>query len=308
VSLPVPLPLLVVGLLACVAVAGGLTYWYLNRPAPDSDADDSDATAEPALDVEEVLASGREYGSRIGAALTSTGAQLTYLAVGAVVVALAFVWAAWTFYGLWSTIAVVIGLVGGVSAPYIYVRVLFTPLGRDPLGAAFFILAQLTFGAGALVRRQDGGYEWGRLREDNAGLYTRLENGREVRIKGTRDDLPTVAWAPRAVVEEKTDANMARVTVDETFATSRTDPKADGAMIETPLALADGGEGWHLDASKLERWARGTANSELPRNGRRKALEEEGGQQRISQLVTMIGAAVLLVVGFGMSAGVLLLT
>jgi hypothetical protein len=138
-------------------------------------------------------------------------------------------------------------------------------------------------------------------------LYTVLSSGRVVRIDGTRDDLPTVAWAPLAVVEEKTDRNMARFTVDETFRTTRPDPTADGEMIETPLALADGGDGWHLDSSKLERWARGTANAELPRNGRRKALEEKGGEQRISQLVTMIGAAVLAVLGFGMTAGVLLL-
>lgn len=239
--------------------------------------------------------------------LTSTQAQLAYLALGAVVVAVVFVAAAYLFYGVWSTLAVVIGLVGGVSAPWIYVRVFFTPLGREPLGAAFFILGQLTFGAGALVRRQDGTYEWGRLREDVDGLYTVLSSGRVVRIDGTRDDLPTVAWAPLAVVEEKTDANMTRFTVDETFRTTRPDPKSDGAMVETPLALPDGGEGWHLDASKLERWARGSANAELPRNGRRKALEENGGEQRISQLVTMVGAGVLLVLGFGMTAGVLML-
>lgn len=245
--------------------------------------------------------------ARVWRAVSSTQAQLAYLAVGAVGMAVALVALAWVFYGIWSTIAVAVGLVLGVSTPWVYVRVMFTPLGKDPLGAAFFILGQLTFGAGALVRRRDGTYEWGRLREDVDGLFMRLDSGRRVPIEGSRDDLPTVAWAPLAVVEEKADANMSRFEVDEGgFRTERPDPADEDATVHTPLALADGGDGWHVDASKLETWARGTADSELPRNGRRKALEEKGGEQRISQLVTMIGAAVLAVVGFGMTAGVLM--
>jgi len=242
------------------------------------------------------------------AALTSTTAQLVYLGVAALVAAVVFVAAAWLLYGFLSGVAVVAGLLGGVSAPYIYVRVLFTPAGREPIGAAFFILAQLTFGAGALVRREDGGYEWGRLREDNDGLFMRLESGRCVRIDGDRSSLPTVAWAPLAVTEEKTEENMSQYTVDDDFQTERADPAADDDVkINTPLALTDGGDGWHLDASKLETWARGTADSEMPRNGRRKALEETGGEQRISQLVTMIGAGVMAIVGFALGAGVLVL-
>jgi hypothetical protein len=135
----------------------------------------------------------------------------------------------------------------------------------------------------------------------------RLKCGRRVPIDGSRDDLRSVAWAPLAVTEEKTERNMERFTVDETFRTTRPDPVDSESAVRTPLALADGGSGWHLDASKLERWARGTGGSELPRNGRRKALEESGGQQQISQLVTMVGAGVLLVLGFGLTAGVLML-
>lgn len=245
--------------------------------------------------------------AKVKRVLTSTKAQLVYLALAAVGVGVGLVVIAGLYWGLWSGIATAIGLVIGLSSPWLYVRVLFTPLGKQVFGAAFFILAQLTFGAGALVRRQDGTYEWGRLREDGDGLFMRLNCDRRVPIDGSRDDLRTVAWAPLAVVEEKTEQNMDRFTVDETFRTTRPDPVADGAAVRTPLALADGGSGYHLDASKLERWARGSGGAELPRNGRRKALEESGGQQQISQLITMVGAGVLLVLGFTLTAGVLML-
>jgi hypothetical protein len=243
------------------------------------------------------------------AALTSTKAKLAYLGAAAVGVGILLAVVAGMVWGLWSGIAVIIGLVLGVSGPWLYVRVLLTPLGKGAFGAAFFILAQLTFGAGALVRRQDGAYEWCRLREDTTGLFARLACGRRVDIAGSRDDLRSVAWAPLAVVEEKTDTNMQQFTVDEsTWQTARADPAGDdGKMVETPIALADGGDGWHLDASKLERWARGSGGAELPREGRRKALEEKGGAQQISQLVTMLGAAVLMVFGFGMGAVVMML-
>jgi len=243
----------------------------------------------------------------IRSALTSTKAQLVYLASGAIVGAIGLVAVAWLVYGIFSGVAVGLGLLIGASAPYLYVRILFTPAGKMPLGKAFMILGQLTFGSGALVRRGDGRYEWGRLREDDAGLYAVLESGRRVDIDGTREELPKVAWAPLAVVEEKTDANIGEFTVDENTRPVRPDPRESGDMVSTPIALADGGEGWHLDAAKLERLARGTAGSELARSGRRKALDEKGGEQRISQLVTMVGAGVLAVVGFGMTAVVLLL-
>ncbi|RAW44087.1 hypothetical protein DQW50_16320 [Halorubrum sp. 48-1-W] len=285
----------VLAVLLALAVAG-VVLWF---KYDDSDSDDGDDDAER---------EGPPLSTQVLAVLTSTRAQMVYLTVFAGVAAVGTIAVAWTLYGLWSGVATTIGLVLGVSAPWIYVRVLFTPMGKEPLGAAFFILGQLTFGTGALVRRRDGTYEWGRLREDAHGLFIRLESGRRVRIDGDHEDLPRVAWAPLAVVEEKDEVNMAQFTVDDTFRAERPDPADDGETVTTPLAVADGGaDGWHLDSSKLETWARGSADSEIPRNGRRKALEENGGEQRISQLVTMVGAGVLAVVGFGMTALVLML-
>jgi len=254
------------------------------------------------------LQTGRDGVSAVVAIVTSTRAQLAYAAVAGIGIGVALLAAAFSLYGLWSGIAVGAGLVIGLSAPWAYVRVMLTPLGKTAFGAGFFVLAQLAFDAGALVCRDDGVFEWVKLREDEAGLFGLVGDGRRVDIDVERATLPKVAWAPLAVVEEKTDSNMSRFTVDETFETARPDPTGGtGEVVQTPLALADGGEGWHLDAAKLERWARGSAGAELPRNGRRKALEEEGGEQRVSQLVTMIGAGLLVVVGFGMTVGALLI-
>jgi hypothetical protein len=284
------------------AVGAGL-YYYRQQSGDDveaegeADGDGDDTTAAPAVTADDLVE-----------LVSSTKAKIAYVVAGAAVFGVLLVAVAFALYGAWSAIAVAVGGLLGLSAPWVYVRVLFTPLGKGAFGTAFAILGQLTFGEGALCRRQDGGYEWGMLREDAHGLYLRLASGRRVPINADRADLPKVAWAPLAVVEEKTDANMRQFTVDETFQTTRPDPTGgDGDVVRTPLALADGGSGWHLDSAKLERWARDSAGAELARNGRRKAFDESGGEQQISQLVTMIGAAVLAVLGFGMTAGVLML-
>jgi hypothetical protein len=237
-------------------------------------------------------------------------AQLAGLGLGVLAAWVVGAYVAFVGWGLWAAVGYGALFAIGLAAPWTYVRVLLTPLGKELVGAAFLILAQLTFGAGALVRRDDGAFEWRRLREDDAGLFTVLADGTEVRFDGDRGDLPKVAWAPLAVGEQKTSRNLDRLTVDDGFETERPDP-ADGgdSTVTTPLALADGGtDGWlHLDATKVSAWVRDSAGAELPRNGLRKALEEEGGQQQISTLVTMVGAGVLMVLGFGMTAVVLML-
>lgn len=235
--------------------------------------------------------------------------QLAGLGLGVVAAWVGGAYLAFAGWGLWAAVGYGALFAVGIAAPWTYVRVLLTPLGKELVGAAFLILAQLTFGAGALVRRDDGAFEWRRLREDDAGLFTVLADGTEVRFDPARGDLPKVAWAPLAVGEQKTARNMDRLAVDDGFETERPDPAGgDDSTVATPLALADGGtDGWHLDATKVSAWVRDSAGAELPRNGLRKALEEEGGQQQISTLVTMVGAGVLMILGFGMTAVVLML-
>lgn len=248
--------------------------------------------------------------------LSQRRTQLALGALGAVGFGIVLTITAGALYGLLSGIATAVGLLGGLAAPWIYVRVMRSPAFGSTLATAFFILAQLTFGAGAIVRREDGRYEWRRLQQDSDGLYAELSVGRRVDIDGDIDELPSLAWAPVAIVEERTEQSMAHIAADpEEWSAERPDPaRGVTGTIETPLGgdsdvAADGGavEGWRINAAKLERWCRGTADSEPVRAGLRKALEEEGGQQQLSELYLMIGAGVLLVFGFGMTSAVMLL-
>lgn len=231
--------------------------------------------------------------------------QIAGLIVGSLFIGLmTTVVAAWG-WGLLSALLFVIGGVVGLAMPWFYVRVMKTPVLSESFGVAFLILAQLTFGVGAIVRRDDGIYEWTKLNtEDSVAV---LSDGRRVEVDEDPDELPTLAWAPVAIVEQKTERNMSKFTVDE-WRSERPDPKEHGETVKTPLAVADGGqESWHVDSSKLERWSRGSDGNGLPRAGLRKAFEEKGGQQQISPWITMIGASVLMVVAFAMTAGVMLI-
>jgi hypothetical protein len=248
--------------------------------------------------------------------LSQRRTQLALGAIGAIGFGIVLTITAGLLYGLLSGVATGVGLIGGLAAPWIYVRVMRSPAFGSTLATAFYILAQLTFGAGAIVRREDGRYEWRRLQQDDGGLYAELSVGRRVDIDGDIDELPSLAWAPVAIVEERTEQSMAHITADpEEWSEERPDPaRGVTGNIETPLGgdsdvAADGGEvdGWRINAAKLERWCRGTADSEPVRAGLRKALEEEGGQQQLSELYLMIGAGVLLVFGFGMTSAVMLL-
>lgn len=229
------------------------------------------------------------------------------LGVGAAIVgALVVVVIAWLLYGLLSAIAAIVGLVIGVAAPWVWVRVARSPLGGPMFAIAFFILGQLTYGAGAIVRRDDGRYEWRRLQQDGDQLFAELSTGERVDIDGSLEELPTVGWAPVAIVEQKTTRNMDAITVDAQYAETRPDP-APGSDEPVSTPMADGSGGWHIDASKLEHWVRGTAEAAPVREGLRKALEEKGGAQQLSQLVTMLIAGGMLVGGFVLGLGAMML-
>ena len=271
--------------------------------------DDSDAD-------ERIAEVGSRAWARTKQILGQRRTQLVLGAIGAVGFGVVLTVTAGVLYGLLSGVATGVGLIGGLAAPWVYVRVMRSPAFGSTLATAFFILAQLTFGAGAVVRREDGRYEWRRLQQDDGGLYAELSVGRRVDINGDIDELPSLAWAPVAVVEERTEKSLDHIRAKpEEWTGERPDPaRGVSGTIETPLGgddgvAADGGstDGWRINASKLERWCRGTADSEPVRAGLRKALEEEGGQQQLSELYLMIGAGVLLVFGFGMTSIAMLL-
>lgn len=239
--------------------------------------------------------------------LSTTTGQFVLVGSAAAVVVIGLILSSWLLYGLLSGVAVAVGLVVGAVAPWGYVRVAMAPLFKGSLSTAFFILLQLTNNQSALIERADSGYEWRLLRRDDGGLYATLSDGQRVDIDGDVADLKSVAWGKLAVVSQKTERNLGELTVED-WAEQRPDPVDRESSVDTPL-VADGGDGgWHLDASKMERLARGSGGNELARNGRRKALEEKGGQQQLSQLWTSIGAVALLVLGFVLGFGALMLS
>jgi len=263
----------------------------------------------------------RRGGSAVWQWLTSTQGQLVLAGVAALVVTAGLVATAWIVNGTLAGIMAAVGVVVGVAAPWIYVRVMFAPLLSDVIALGWLIMTQLTHGASALVERSAGGYEWRRLQTDGDQLYAILSDGDRVDIDGELADLPTVAWGKLATATQKTNSNMDELTVSPQFDDERPDPRDDDNVVKTPLtldgdddgddddyaAVTDGG-GWEIDGSKLERWVRGSGSNDLPRNGRRMALEEAGGEQAVSQWFIMIAAGGLVVLGFVLGAGVLLLT
>jgi len=69
--------------------------------------------------------------------LTGTKAKLAGLAVATLGIAAAMAVVAFLGWGIWSAVAVTIGLVVGAASPWVYVRILFTPALQGVLSKAF---------------------------------------------------------------------------------------------------------------------------------------------------------------------------
>lgn len=209
----------------------------------------------------------------------------------------------------WGTLAAVLfvaGIILGASGPPVSI-LLFRdgiPLG-GLIGTGLVICAQIAFGQAALVRRDDGTYEWTALREDRAGYYAQLEDGQTVPIEADSGELFAFGFGTLAVTEAKTDRNMDAWTTADT-------PTESDAPIETragvPVAPPkQEGRGWLVSLANIQRAIRGSASSDLVRRGRDKALDENGGTQQLSQLWTMGFATALLFGGFILGYGAMMI-
>ena len=221
--------------------------------------------------------------------------------VGVLLLALAAV--AWVIWGPLAGGLFVVAAVLGVSGPPL--AILMIREGVPNLaGVGLVIAAQIAFGQAALVRREDGRYEWTVLRGSSGDYRAELEDGTTVPIDADRGELFSFGLGKLAVVEQK------GRNVDE-FTTTHTPGDSDTAVDERagidirPPRREDGGI--LVTLASIQRRVRGSASSDLVRRGRDKALDEEGGEGQLSQLWTMGFATVLLIVGFGMTAGVMLL-
>ena len=198
-----------------------------------------------------------------------------------------------------------VGLILGVSTPPLAILLLRDGL-PNILATGLAICAQVAFGTAALVRRDDGAHEWTVLRGDWAGAYAELADGRRVPVDVDAGDVFSFGFGRLAVTEQKTDRNMSQWTVVETPGNSEqaVEHRA-GQPVKPPRR--ERSNSWLVSLTTIQRAIRGSASSKLVRRGRDKALDEEGGEQQLSQLWTMGFAAGLLIVGFVLGYGALML-
>jgi len=221
--------------------------------------------------------------------------------VGVLLLALAAV--AWVIWGALAGGLFVVAAVLGVSGPPLAILMIREGV-PNIAGVGLVIAAQIAFGQAALVRREDGRYEWTVLRGASGDYHVELEDGTTVPIDADRGELFSFGLGKLAVVEQK-GRNVDEFTTTHTPGDSDTPVDERAGIDIRPPRREDGGI--LVTLASIQRRVRGSASSDLVRRGRDKALDEEGGEGQLSQLWTMGFATVLLIVGFGMTAGVMLL-
>jgi hypothetical protein len=218
-------------------------------------------------------------------------------AVAAVVVTFAvFAVAAGAVSGPLAAVVFVVAVVAGASGPPAAILGLREAV-PNLVATGLAIAAQIAFDKAALVRRDDGQYEWTVLRERAQGYLARLADGREVPIDADVGELYAFGFGKLAVTEQKTETNLQRWMVPEGTPDGGTETRAG---IEVAPPQREHG-GILVSLATIQRAVRGSASSTLVRRGRDKALDEEGGENGVSQLWTMAFATILLIVGFGMT-------
>ena len=230
---------------------------------------------------------------RIGAAIVVVGALFCAFA------AVALIW-----WGPLAAVLFVLGVGIGATAPPVSI-LLFRdgiPLG-GLVGTGLAIAAMIGFGQAALVRREDGQYEWTVLRSGDKGYFAILENGSVVPIDAEAGELFAFGLGELAVVEQR-GRNIDEFTAVHTPGESDQPTERRAGVPVLPARRES--DGILVTLAAIQRRVRGSASSTLVRRGRDKALNEEGGTGQLSELWTMAFASVLLLVGFGMTAVVMM--
>jgi hypothetical protein len=311
-------------LVAIVGIAiGGALYWIDQQDIEDPDDTDTDGEGDEegddgtdwVADAQQYIDRSRALAARawarkpdnmaarsLDAAAGSETKRARWRMGGAVAIVLgtvvAMTYVAGALNGTLAGVAFVTAAVLGAAGPPVAILTLRDgmPLG-GLVGQGLAVAAQIAFGRAALVRRDDGRYEWTVLRETADGFVAQLEDGRTVPIDAEAGDLYAFGFGRLAITEQKTDRNLSRWRVAEGQPDGGTETRAG---IEVAPPQREHG-GILVSLATIQRAVRGSASSTLVRRGRDKALDEEGGEQGVSQLWTMAFATVLLIVGFGMT-------
>ena len=286
---PVPLALgalLVVSLIATVA-------WYRHSDSTTNDAPPVDSGPSASERLRAVFTDSRKRQLRIAGAITAV------IAVFAALAAVAYIG--------WDLLAAALfvgAVIVGVTAPPAAI-VGFREAVPNIVGVGLAVAAQVAFGKAGLVRREDGQYEWGVLREaDDGGYYVDLAAGDRVPIDADDGELFAFGFGQLGVSEAHGE-NVEPFTETHTPGSSDAPVDTRAGVPVTPPRREEGGILVTLAA--IQRRVRGSASSSLVRRGRDKALDSAGGTGQLSTLWTMAFATVLLLVGFAMTAGALML-
>lgn len=207
-------------------------------------------------------------------------------------------------WGWLSAILFAVGVAVGVTGPPVTILIMRDglPLG-GLIGTGLAIAAMIGFGKAALVRREDGQYEWTVLRGESGDYHATLTDGTTVPIDAERGELFAFGLGELAVVEAR-GRNVEEFRVIEPAGDSDAPVETRAGIGVRPPRHEDGGI--LVSLATIQRRVRGSASSTLVRRGRDKALDEQGGTGQLSQLWTMAFATILMIVGFAMTAGVLL--
>jgi hypothetical protein len=175
--------------------------------------------------------------------------------------------------------------------------------GSGLVATGLAMLAQITYGDSALIRTDTGRYEWRLLREDADGLFAQLTDGTTVPIDTNRDNLYRFALGGLAITEQKTHTNMREFATPDVSgaADESTRERRGGYPVHHPAARDS--DSWLVSLANIQPVTSRSGEPDIVARGRDKALEEAGGTQQISAVITMALAAGLLVVGFVLGFG-----
>ena len=189
------------------AIGGGL-YWIDQQDIEDPDDTDTDDDGDDEgddgtdwlLETQQYIDRGRRLAARawarkpdnmaarsLDAAAGTETKRARWRMAGAVAIVLgtvvAMTYVAGALNGTVAGVAFIVAAVLGIAALPLSIMVFRDgmPLG-GLVGTGLAVAAQIAFGRAALVRRDDGRFEWTALRETDEGYVAALEDGRAVPI------------------------------------------------------------------------------------------------------------------------------
>lgn len=228
----------------------------------------------------------------------------TIAAVGGILACLLLLVGVWTLFGGILTTILLLVFAATVVTPPLIVKLFgpsFWTIVAEISGNIWFTLAQMSYGTGILVQTDEGEYLIRALREDDGGQHVKLPDGRRLAVAGDKGDLYRIGWRPFGVIVEKTQHNMASWLPPRNY-TRAMQPDGGSGLQRQGYSVAlppsrEEDDLWRIWGPNAWTHVNGSASSNLVENGEREALKDEGGQQQIGTMATMLGVVGCLIAG-----------